>query len=67
MRRIEAQEENGQYLNDDGVVALAMAMLNNATTVREYLLQLADIHRMHRTLISAYAHRLDTARRRRDA
>ena len=64
MRRILVQEEDGQYLNDDAVVALAMTTLNNTTTVREYLLQLADICR---TLAGASARRLATAPRRRDA
>jgi hypothetical protein len=32
-------------LNDDAVVVLAITTLNNATTVREYLLQLADMRR----------------------
>jgi hypothetical protein len=63
-KRVVVKEENGQYLNDDAVVALAMTTLNNASTVREYLLQLADLRR---TLVSACARRLDTALHRRDA
>jgi hypothetical protein len=63
-RRVVVKEESGQYLNDDAVVALAMTTLNNATTAREYLLQLADIGR---TLVSACPRRLDTALDRRDA